>query len=100
MVVNRFSKITGNPSVADIERSLRHSVDFQLPFDRRAVTAANIGRPFALSPRWFSGLERGLKGIVQEIESIGGPRERETTSEVRQINGSSPSSAHLSRGES
>jgi pilus assembly protein CpaE len=68
VVVNRFSKASGNPSLADIERQLKHSVDFVLPFDKRAMTAANLGEPFAMSPRVWSKLERGLRELVNDLE--------------------------------
>ena len=68
VVVNRFSKAPGNPSLADIERQLKHDVDHVLPFDNRAMTAANLGEPFALSPRAWSKLERGLSDLVDDVE--------------------------------
>ena len=72
VVVNRFTKASGNPSVADIERQLKHSVDHLLPFDKRAMTAANLGEPFALNPRAWSKLERGLRELVDDVEqSVG-----------------------------
>jgi pilus assembly protein CpaE len=72
VVVNRFAKASGNPSVADIERQLKHSVDHLLPFDKRAMTAANLGEPFALTPRAWSKLERGLRELVDDVEqSVG-----------------------------
>lgn len=70
IVVNRFSRSAGNPGLASISASLNESVDHVLPFDRRAVYSANTGSPFALRRSRFSGLERGLRGIVEEIESI------------------------------
>jgi len=71
VVVNRFSHVAGNPTLDDIERSLNRKVDHVLPFDRRVMTAANLGQPYALSPRWWSGTERGLREIVTEIEQEG-----------------------------
>lgn len=70
VVVNRYSRTAGNPSLADVGRSVGETVDHVLPFDRRAMTAANIGQPFALRRLRFSGLERGLSGIVAEIEGL------------------------------
>ncbi|TWT58860.1 Chromosome partitioning protein ParA [Thalassoglobus neptunius] len=68
VAVNRFLRVPGNPSLDDIRHTLQHSVDHVLPFDKRAITAANLGRPFALSRSRWSGVEKGLKGIVREIE--------------------------------
>ncbi len=70
IAVNRMMSVAGNPSRSDIEASLRTAVDHVLPFDKRALTAANLGQPFALHPGWWSGLEKGLKGIVNEVEQL------------------------------
>ncbi|MFV0444249.1 MAG: CpaE family protein [Planctomycetaceae bacterium] len=70
VVANRFARHAGNPSLADIRETLQRDVDHLLPFDKRVVTSANVGRPFAMSPRYFSSLERGLNGIATEIESL------------------------------
>jgi len=70
IAVNRMMRVSGNPTQADIETTLRCPVDHLLPFDKRAITAANIGRPFALTPGWWSGIEKGLRGIVREIEGL------------------------------
>lgn len=70
IAVNRMLHVAGNPSRSDIETTLKVSVDHVLPFDTRALTAANLGQPFALHPGWWSGLEKGLKGIVSEIEEL------------------------------
>ncbi|WP_145370235.1 AAA family ATPase [Maioricimonas rarisocia] len=66
--VNRMTKAAGNPTRTDIEATLQQPVDHLFPYDRRALTAANLGRPFALNPRRWSALERGLRGLVGEIE--------------------------------
>lgn len=68
VVVNRFSHVAGNPTLDDIERSLNRKIDHVLPFDRRVMTAANLGQPYALHPRWWSGTERGLREVVADIE--------------------------------
>ncbi|MBL6707227.1 MAG: AAA family ATPase [Planctomycetaceae bacterium] len=68
VVVNRFARVSGNPGLDDVERQLKHSVDHVLPFDKRAMTAANLGEPFALSPRAWSKLERGLRELIDDVE--------------------------------
>jgi pilus assembly protein CpaE len=70
LAVNRFNRVAGNASLEDIARALNQAVSHRLPFSRRAITAANVGRPFALTPWRWSGLERGLRGIVTEIEQL------------------------------
>lgn len=68
MIVNRMKRVSGNPTQTDIESTLKTSIDYIFPYDHRALTAANLGRPFALQKSWWSGLERNLKKLVQEIE--------------------------------
>jgi pilus assembly protein CpaE len=70
VILNRFSRIAGSPSQDDVASQLRRPVAHMMPLDNRAITSANIGEPFALRPRRWSKLDRGLKGIVDEIESL------------------------------
>jgi pilus assembly protein CpaE len=71
LVVNRFQRVAGNPSLEDVSRLLGQAVDHSVPYHRRAITAANVGRPFAGSRRFFSQLDRSLRKLVDEIEALG-----------------------------
>lgn len=70
VILNRFSRLAGSPSQDDVAVQLGRLVTHMMPMDNRAITSANIGEPFALTPRRWSKLDRGLKGIVDEIESF------------------------------
>jgi pilus assembly protein CpaE len=79
LIVNRFSTIAGNPSIADVADQLGRPVDHVLPLDSRVVTAANVGRPFALHPNWWSRLSYSHEQLVTDLikslqsQSIRGP---------------------------
>lgn len=69
IVVNRFQRVTGNPLVEDVARSLRMPVDHVLPYDKRAIVAANSGRPFAMDIVRFSKLHRAFRELVTSIDA-------------------------------
>jgi len=70
VILNRLSRLAGSPSQDDVAVQLGRPVAHVMPLDNRAITSANIGEPFALRPRRWSKLDRGLTGIVDEIESF------------------------------
>jgi pilus assembly protein CpaE len=85
LAVNRFQRVAGNPSLDDVTRLLGRAVDHSVPYHNRAITAANVGRPFTLSHRPFSKLDRSLKRIVAEIEAVG--RVPKGTDDGQSLNG-------------
>lgn len=70
VVVNRFTKVEGYPSLSDVEATLGCDVDHVLPYDKRLITAANLGRPIGDRLRGLSAFSRAFKEIVREIESV------------------------------
>lgn len=68
LAVNRMTSVTGHPSRLDIETTIGREVDYIFPFDKRALTSANLGQPFALNRPWWSKLEKSLSAMVREIE--------------------------------
>ena len=69
VVINRYTTAPGCPRAADVALRLRRPVAFRVPFDRRWVTAANTGRPFALSATRFSASGRALRRLVADVET-------------------------------
>ncbi len=67
LVANRVVKILGSLGEADIERRLGRDLAHVIPFDKRVITAANIGRPFVLSKGWFAGARRAMKELAEEV---------------------------------
>lgn len=68
IAINRMTSVTGHPSRHDIEQTLGQKVDHAFPYDKKALTSANLGEPFALNPNWWSPLEKPLNSLVEEIE--------------------------------
>jgi len=71
IIVNRYQLIAGNPLVDDIARSLGTKVDHVLPYDKRAVTAANLGRPFTMDIVRWSKLHRTFNELRDDVLAIG-----------------------------
>ncbi|XZE51436.1 AAA family ATPase [Planctomycetaceae bacterium SH139] len=79
IVVNRYQQLAGNPLIDDVARSLRMKVDHVLPYDKRAITAANVGRPCSMDIVRWSKFHRGLKEIAGEVVALQDiPREIES----------------------
>ena len=70
VVLNRFTKVEGHVGVADVETTLGADVDFVLPFDKRLMTAANLGRPIAERRRRFSAFDREFAELIGEILAV------------------------------
>ncbi|MCP4888065.1 MAG: AAA family ATPase [Planctomycetaceae bacterium] len=68
VIVNRFQRVMGNPSIDDIARSLRMPVDDVIPYDKRAIAAANSGQPFAVDLVRLSKLHRAMRDLVNSID--------------------------------
>jgi pilus assembly protein CpaE len=72
LIVNRYQQLAGNPLIDDVRRSLRRNVDHVLPYDKRAITAANVGHPCAMDFVRWSKLHRGLRAIRDDLQLLGG----------------------------
>ncbi len=70
IVVNRYQQVPGNPMIDDIARSLRMPVEHILPYDKRAITAANIGKPFAMNFVRWSKLHRAMGELRDEVLAL------------------------------
>lgn len=70
IVVNRYQRVAGNPRIEDISRSLGMNVDYVLPYDKRAITAANLGRPFAMDFIRWSALHRAFNELRDDVLAI------------------------------
>ncbi|MEL7264455.1 MAG: AAA family ATPase, partial [Planctomycetota bacterium] len=68
IVVNRFQRLTGNPSRDDITGSLRMPIDHLIPYDKRAISAANLGQPFVADFVRFSKLHRAITELIDSID--------------------------------
>lgn len=69
IVVNRMTSVTGHPTSQDIQMTLGQSIDYIFPYHKQALTAANLGQPFALNRSRWSKLNKNLQTMVREIEN-------------------------------
>ncbi|MEZ5978320.1 MAG: AAA family ATPase [Planctomycetota bacterium] len=65
-----YPSFPGRLGPKDVADRLGRKVDVQVPFAKKLLAAANLGRPYALhAPSWY-GFGRALRTIVNEIESL------------------------------
>jgi len=75
IIVNRYQQVAGNPLIEDVARSLRQDIDHIFPYDKRLITAANVGRPTAMDTLRWSKFHRSLSVLRDEVinlESLAG----------------------------
>ena len=70
VLLNRFTKVEGHVGVDDVEATLDADVDYVLPFDKKLMTAANLGRPIAQRRQRFSAFDRKIGQLVSEILAV------------------------------
>ncbi|HBJ37726.1 MAG TPA: hypothetical protein DDZ51_23815 [Planctomycetaceae bacterium] len=70
IIVNRYQQLAGNPLIDDVARSLRVNVDHVVPYDKRMITAANVGRPCTMDFVRWSKLHRELQRLHNEIVAL------------------------------
>jgi len=72
IVLNRFSRRGGSLRPSDAEERLQRHVDLVVPYDRRLIVAANLGRPFLSTRHPFSRTARRLGRLVADVEQRAG----------------------------
>lgn len=70
VLLNRYSRMGGNPTQWEVESYLDRGVDHVVPFDKRIIRAANTGHPFVLTASRFSKTTAAIRAVVDEIEDI------------------------------
>ncbi len=73
VIVNRYQQLAGNPMLDDVSRSLRMEVDHVVPYDKRVITAANVGRPSTMDFVKWSKLHRAINELVDEVDVLDAP---------------------------
>ena len=67
VVVNRYQRITGSLSMAEVAERMQRPIEHLLPFDKRVVAAANSGVPIAQSLIRFGGFSRALERLADDV---------------------------------
>ncbi len=88
IVLNRYSRRHGSLPAVDAEERLERDIDVVVPYDRRLIRAANLGRPLLQSRNPFSRTARRLERLVFDIEARNGS-----------ANGHAGGTAHPENGE-
>ena len=71
IVVNRnMPRFSGALSTREIEARLGVPVRFEVPFDRRVLSALNLGEPYVQQASRRRGWGRAIAGVVDDIERV------------------------------
>jgi len=74
VVVNRMTSIAGGLSAEDVGARLGNTIHTALPYDKKVIAAANIGRPFVMQAQGFLGnwnrFGRRLNALVRDVEHL------------------------------
>ena len=70
VIVNRYMNFAGNLKPADVSRQLGHVIDHVIPYNKSVVVAANLGKPSMLRSGRFSGFNRAISRIVDELSGL------------------------------
>ncbi|TWT34614.1 AAA family ATPase [Blastopirellula retiformator] len=72
VIINRFQNLSGSLGREDIAARIGRNVDWVLPYDKRVISAANLGRPIIeYSPTFFK-FRRTLAQLVDSMEEVVG----------------------------
>jgi pilus assembly protein CpaE len=71
VVLNRYGGFTGDLRPADVALRLGWEIDHLLPYEKKLLVAANLGKPYILSAgRFFAPWARALERLSAEIETL------------------------------
>ncbi|HEX4147757.1 MAG TPA: AAA family ATPase, partial [Pirellulales bacterium] len=71
IVLNRYTTTAGCLKASEVAMQLGCDVDYVIPFDRKALLAANTGQPFVLTAGRFSSLGRATRALVEDLDGVG-----------------------------
>jgi len=70
VIVNRYMNFAGNLKPADVSRQLGHVIDHVIPYNKSVVVAANLGKPSMLRSGRFSGFNRAISRIIDDLSGL------------------------------
>jgi pilus assembly protein CpaE len=71
VILNRYARFPGSLNANDVALRLGREIDFIVPYQKRVLVAANVGRPHILDAgRLFNRFRWAIDGIVRTIESV------------------------------
>lgn len=71
VVLNQpYPNFSGRLTADVVAERLDRAIDHRIPYSKKLLSAANLGRPYALAaPSWF-GFGKALKVLAQEVEDL------------------------------
>ncbi|MBV8266030.1 MAG: AAA family ATPase [Planctomycetaceae bacterium] len=69
-VINRYHRMSGGLQPRDAAQMLGRDIQLVVPFDRKLIRAADMGRPYLLAKRPFSSTARRLRELVDDVEEL------------------------------
>lgn len=67
LILNRYSGFAGNLKPADVAARCGCAVDHVIPYEKKLLIAANLGRPLVLDAGRFSSFGRAIRPLIDEI---------------------------------
>ena len=77
-ILNRYSSFPGNLKPADVATRCGCAMDYVIPYEKKLLLAANIGRPLILDVGRFSTFGRAIRPLIAEV----GQRRSALTEEI------------------
>jgi pilus assembly protein CpaE len=69
LVVNQHTGFGGSLSIADVANRLSQPVSHVVPYDKKLLVSANVGKPLVLTAGYFSRFAKSIKSMANEIEA-------------------------------
>jgi pilus assembly protein CpaE len=70
VILNRSTNVLGSLKPGEVAQRLGREIDLVLPYEKKVIVAANMGRPYIQSAGRLFGYGRGLHRLVHEIERL------------------------------
>jgi pilus assembly protein CpaE len=71
LVLNRYTRFAGNLDPADVARRLGRPVDHVVPYQKRLLVAANLGRPYILDAgRLFARFRPAVLALADDVAGV------------------------------
>ncbi|HWE02688.1 MAG TPA: hypothetical protein VG326_09790 [Tepidisphaeraceae bacterium] len=67
IILNRHSSFAGNLRAADVASRCECAIDHVIPYEKKLLIAANLGRPLILDAGRFSSFGRAMRPLIEEI---------------------------------
>lgn len=70
LVLNRYSSFVGNINAEEVTKRMGFEIDHIVPYEKKVLIAANIGKPFVLQGQFRSKFKKSIEKISDEIIAL------------------------------